>query len=290
MGDHFGAAPDRRGFILGTLGALALGPATVRAATGATGAGSAGAAALDLADPASALAAMLRLQGRIDGRDAPWWYFGRIYGVVGDSSPRLLVRFEGLEIMRLTPAAPGEYAATGVTTSFFQDPATKAVLETFANPYTGRTNVVTPNMIGGTANPITFYSAKGVRPGRVAPADWKPDGLHLTWDFHGESVWLAHDRVYPPGLPQPMGEASVARAKLADLADARRGFVPASFSSTYFAPFPKWMDMSGQPGHVIWHADGIKLDTVADLPPDFRARVEKLFPERLKALPYQPAA
>jgi hypothetical protein len=279
MGARSDAGTDRRGFILGTLGALALGPTAVRAA----GAG------FDVADPAQALAAMLRIQGRLDGRDAPWWYFGRIYGMVGESAPRLLVRFEGLEIMRLTPAAPGEYAATGVTTSFFQDPATKEVLETFANPWTGRTNTVTPNLIGGTANPITFYSASGVRPARVAPADWKPDGLHLTWDFHGEHAWLAHDRVYPPGIPQPMGESSVARARLADLGDAARAFVPASFSSTYFAPWPKWMEMAGQPGHVIWHADGVKLDSVAELPPAFRARVEKLFPERLRALPYLPA-
>lgn len=283
MDDHPGAGPDRRGFILGTLGALALGPAAARAAGGAT-------AAPDFADPAQALAAMLRIQGRLDGRDSPWWYFGRIYGMVGESAPRLLVRFEGLEIMRLTPAAPGEYAATGVTTSFFQDPATKQVLGTFANPYTGRANAVTPNLIGGTANPITFYSAKGVRPGRVRPEDWKPDGLHLTWDFHGEHAWLAHDRVYPPGIPQPMGESSVARARLADLADDARASVPASFSSTYFAPWPKWMDMAGQPGHVVWHADGVKLDSIAELPPAFRARVEKLFPERLQALPYRPGA
>ncbi len=113
---------------------------------------------------------MLRLQGRLDGRDAPWWYFGRIYGVVGESAPRLLVRFEGLEIMRLTPWARASYAATGVTTSFFQDPWTKQVLTTLANPYTGKTNTVTPNLIGGTANPVPFYSTRGVRPARVKAA------------------------------------------------------------------------------------------------------------------------
>lgn len=280
MDDFQVAGPDRRGFILGMLGALAL-PAAARAGSAAA----AGIPGVDLADPAQALEAMMRIQGRLDGRDAPWWYFGRIYGMVGESAPRLLVRYEGLEIMRLTPAAGGEYAATGVTTSFFQDPFSKAVLETLANPYTGRTVQVTPNLLGGTANPVSFYSAKGLRPGRVPAADWKPSGLHLTWDFHGDTVWFTHDRVYPPGIPQPMGESSVVRAKVADVADRGRAFVPASFSSTYFAPWPKWLDMAGQPGHVIWHADGVKLDSIAELPADFRARCEKLFPERLRALP-----
>jgi hypothetical protein len=281
MSDDGSAGHDRRGFILGTVGALLLAGRTAPAAAGKP--------ALDLADPGDALTAMLRMQGRPDGVDSPWWYFGKIYGVVGESAPRLLVRYEGLEIMRLTPAPGGEYAATGVTTSFFQDPRTKSVLETFANPFTGRTNTVTPNRLGGTADPVTFYSTRGVRPGRVAPADWSHDGLHLTWDQHGDTVWLSHDRVYPPGRPEPMGESSVARAKLADLHDLARPFVPAGFSSTYFAPWPKWMEMSGQPGHVIWHADGVKLESVADLPRDFRERMERLYPERLKALPYRPS-
>lgn len=275
------AGNDRRGFILGSMGALLF-------AHAARPAVAADKPALDLGKPADALTAMLRMQGRLDGRDAPWWYFGKIYGVVGDADPKLLVRYEGLEIQRLTPTGSGEYAATGVTTSFFQDPRTKQVLETFANPFTGKTNTVTPNLIGGSANPVVFYSTRGTRPGRVEPKDWQPEGLHITWDFYGDTVWVSHDRVYPPGRPQPMGESSVARAKLADLQDVSRGYVPAGFSSTYFAPWPKWLDMGGQPGHVVWHADGVKLDSVADLPADFRSRMESKFPERLKALPFEP--
>jgi hypothetical protein len=83
-----------------------------------------------------------------------------------------------------------------------------------------------------------------------------------------------------------MGESSVAKALVADLHDRSRTFVPTSFSSTYFAPYPAWMEMQGQPGYVIWHADGLKLESSDALPADFRARVEKLFPERLAAPPF----
>jgi hypothetical protein len=273
---------DRRGFVLGLTGLFVAGQGARAAVRGPVPPGG-----YDLADPADALQAMLRMQSRLDGRDAPWWYFGRIYAVLPGQAPLPLFRYEGLEIIRMTPAGNGEYAATGATTSFFQDWKTGQVMETFANPVSGRTNQVTPNLIGGKpGSAAAFYSAKGVRPGRVAPADWQPDGLELMWTQHGDAVWVSHDRTYPPGLPQPMGEASCARARVAELHDRARAFVPASFSSTYLAPYPAWMEMQGQPGHVMWHADGLKLESIDALPADFRARVEKLFPERLAAPPF----
>jgi hypothetical protein len=277
MDTHTGSGIDRRGFILGMAGTLA--------AAALPQAGRAVTAGFDLARPAEAMLAMLRMQARLDGRDAPWWYFGRIYGVVGEGAPRLLVRFEGLEIMRVSALPDDSYAATGVTTSFFQDPFSKAVLQEFANPYTGVTNTVTPNLIGGTGRPIAIYSDRGVRPARVKPEEWRHDGEHLTWDEHEGTLWLSHARQYPPGLPQPMGESSVVRARAADVHDRERVFVPAGFSSTYFAPWPAWMQMQGRAGHVIWHADGVKLESVEALPPAFLQRMREQHPARLAAVP-----
>lgn len=240
----------------------------------------------DLQDPAEALRALLRMQGRLDGKDAPWWYFGRIYGLLPGQAPVPLVRFEGLEIPLLTPTGDGEYAATGVTTSFFLDWSSKERLDRFANPVSGRVNTVQPNLIGGVpGRPAAYYSVRGARPGRVAAADWKPEGLRLSFDFYGDTVWLSNDRSYPPGLPQPMGESSVSRARTTELFNPDLDFVPASFSSTYFAPWPAWMEMQGQPGFVVWHADGLKLPSVEQLPPRFRGWMEQGYGERLKAPP-----
>lgn len=243
--------------------------------------------ALDLASPADALTAMLRMQGRPDGQDAPWWYFGRIYGLIPGQAPIPLVRYEGLEIIRYTRTPEDEYAATGVTTSFFMDWQSKQLLDTFANPVSRRTNPVKPNLIGGKPGAAAaYYSTRGARPGRVPREGWQPDGLRLSWDYYGSDVWLSVDRGYPPGIPQPAGESSVSRARVDDLHALDRPFVPASFSSTYFAPWPAWMDLQDQPGHVIWHADGVKLETVAQLPTRFRRWMDERHPERLAAPPY----
>lgn len=273
---------ERRSFLLGATGALIFGGTALAAKQpGQT---------LDLADPAQALTALMRMQGGLN-RDAPWWYFGRIYGVLPGLAPIPLVRFEGLEIQRFASAVGGEFPVTGVTTSFFLDWQSKERLQTFANPVSKRLNQVKPNLIGGSAGRVAaFYSKRGVRPGRTPAEDWKGEGLHLSWDYYEDTVWLSHDRSYPPGLPQPMGESSVVRARIADLHDVERDFVPAGFSSTYFAPWPAWMDMEGQPGHVIWHADGLKLESVAKLPARFRSWMDQLFPERLAAPAYSPPA
>jgi hypothetical protein len=47
----------------------------------------------------------------------------------------------------------------------------------------------------------------------------------------------------------------------------------------------KWMDMKGEPGHVIWHASGAKLRSIDDLPREYRERAEREYPERLSARP-----
>lgn len=267
---------ERRSLLLAAAGGFVIGGTALAAARPGL--------ALDLAQPADALTAMLRMQGRLDGADAPWWYFGRIYALVPGRPPVPLVRYEGLEIMRLTPAGSGEFAATGATTSFFLDWDTRKPLETFDNPLSGRRNDVMPNLIGGVPGSVAaFFSTAGVRPGRVPAADWQAPGLKLTWDYYDDTVWLSHDRSYPPGMPQPMGESSVAKAKIADLHDLDEPFVPTSFSSTYFAPYPRWMEMAGQPGHVVWHADGLKLASVARLPDHFRAWMDRRYPERLAA-------
>lgn len=269
---------ERRSFLFAATGAFVFGAAApaLRAATSP---------GLDLERPEDALTAMLRIQHRLDGEDAPWWYFGRIYGMLPGRAPVPLFRYEGLEIGRVFRAGD-EYGVTGVTTSFFLDWNTKERLDRFDNPVSGEVNEVRPNLIGGRAGFVAaWYSARGVRPGRVPPAEWRPDGLHISWDRYGDSIWLSHDRSYPPGLPQPAGESSVARASVADVLDTDRAFVPASFSSTYFAPWPAWMEMEGQPGYVIWHADGLKLESVERLPARFRRWMEDGYADRLHTPP-----
>jgi len=43
--------------------------------------------------------------------------------------------------------------------------------------------------------------------------------------------------------------------------------------------------MKDQPGHVIWHASGVKLRNIGELPREYRERAEREYPERMSARP-----
>lgn len=221
---------------------------------------------------------VLRVQGNADGSISPWWYTGFIYGVRGKEAPKPLVRFEGCEMYRFTRKPDGTFAQTGRTTTFFQDIATGEVLDTWLNPYTGKTVEVQPNLLGGAARMI--WSDAGQQwmwPDRPAPP---PSPHKIYWTTYGDHVWMRHDRVYPPGVPQPIGESSSTLVKRADLM-SQASSIPALFSSSYIAPWPRWMQMPDDAGHVMWHADGIKLMTLEDLPKAYLDRVRREHPDQL---------
>ena len=239
----------------------------------------------DLTLPEENLSAMLRMQASLVEEDVPWWLDGTIFAVVGEQEPKPLVRFQGWEVYWVRPLEDGSHELTGHTTSFYYDHVTGERLDTFENPYTGKTNTVTASVQGGGAGYGFNYSVKGVRPTRFL--DKMPDKpLRLQWSSVRDVIWMHAETQYPPGMSQPRKQRQTMFARLEDFVDPDVKNIPATFTSTVFQPWPKWMDMAGEPGHVIWHASGAKIGSLDDLPAEFRARLEAEHPERMSAYPF----
>jgi hypothetical protein len=267
--------------------------ASLAAGVGATGcaalpaAPASGRGALpDFSDPAVNLRQMVRMQGSAIEEDVPWWFTGVIFGVRGESEiPRPLVRFEGMEIYWFRHLG-GDYQLNGHTVTFFRDFETNEFLQEFRNPYTGRVDLVKPAVQGGN---LGFrYTKNGIWPERLSGETLgavpnKP--LRLQWHAIGEHVWLQHQTVYPPGMPPMHGQRQTMFAPRRDFLDEPIAALPAAFSSTVFMGWLKWMDMKGEPGHVIWHASGAKLRSIDDLPREYRERAQREYPERMSARP-----
>lgn len=229
---------------------------------------------------------LVRLQGSLREEDVRWWFTGVIFGVRGESeTPRPLVRFEGMEVYWFSHRGDG-FQLGGHTVTFFRDFETGEFLYEFANPYTGKREAVKPAVQGGNLG--FAYTRDGIWPVRL---DGTPFGepvkkpLRVQWHEMGPHIWLQHQTIYPPGMPAMHGQRQTIFAQRNDLLDSRQDSVAASFSSVVFMNWLKWMDMKDQPGHVIWHASGVKLQSMDQLPRDYRQRAEKEYPDRLSAKP-----
>jgi hypothetical protein len=229
---------------------------------------------------------LVRMQGSLREEDVRWWFTGVIFGVRGESeTPRPLVRFEGMEVYWFSHRGDG-FQLGGHTVTFFRDFETGEFLYEFANPYTGKREAVKPAVQGGNLG--FAYTRDGIWPVRL---DGTPFGepvkkpLRVQWHEMGPHIWLQHQTIYPPGMPAMHGQRQTIFAQRNDLLDSRQDSVAASFSSVVFMNWLKWMDMKDQPGHVIWHASGVKLQSMDQLPRDYRQRAEKEYPDRLSAKP-----
>lgn len=236
--------------------------------------------------PADHLRNLVRMQGSLDEEDVPWWFTGVIFAVPGDNStPVPLVRFEGMEIYWFQHKPDG-YFLGGNTVTFFRDVNTNAYLTELKNPWTGRTDAVKPAVQGGG---LGFkYTERGIWPARYNGEDLgspPPGPLWVQWHSLGDYVWLQHQTVYPPGMPAMHGQRQTMFVPRREFARRNNKRLPAAFTSVVFQGWPRWMNMGDQPGHVVWHASGAKMRSVADLPQQYRTRIEREFPARMTARP-----
>lgn len=239
----------------------------------------------DFSLPQENLEGMLRMTASLEQEDVPWWFDGTIFGIVGESEPKPLVRFEGWEVYWVRPVENSAYELTGHTVTFFYDIATGKMLETFDNPYTGQRNVVEAAVQGGGAGFGFNYSVNGVRLTKLL--DRLPEKpLLLQWSSVRDTIWMHAETAYPPGLKQPRKQRQTMFAPVDAFVDRSIRNLPTTFAATVFENWPRWMDMGDRPGHVIWHASGAKIDSLDELPGPFRTRLERDHADRMTAYPF----
>lgn len=273
-----GGSFSRRGFLAGAATLLAAGEALPRIG------GDLPTGAPDLGKSEENLDAVLRVTGSLREEDVPWWYDGTIFGIVGEQQPRPLVKFEGMELYWVRHLDNGEFELIGNTVTFFRDVESGKMIDKFQNPYTGETNTVKPAVQGGGPGRGFNYSVKGIRP--TPFIDAMPERpLILNWSFARDMVWLHNETQYPPGMPPPRAQRQTMFVPLDQFNDRAVKNLPTVFSSTVFMPWLKWMDMGDRPGHVIWHASGAKLESIEQLPSEYRARAESEYPQYMTADP-----
>ena len=234
----------------------------------------------DIPSPEANLAGFIRMMASTDEVDVPWWYNGTVYAVIGETqNPQPLFRFSGMELYLVSHLDDGTFELTGNTVTFFRG-LDDVWLEDFKNPMTGKTNKVQPATQGGGPGRGFNLSVNGVRFTKFM--DKIPDEpLKKWWSVAADKVWMNNDTVYPPGLTAPRAQSQSMFASVKDFNDPELPRLSSVFSSTVTMPWLNWMEMEGEPGHLLWHAAGAKLPSVDALPADYRQRIDAEYPERL---------
>jgi len=265
----------RREFLMG------LGLATVLASdkTESMVNGTVPSSAPDLTLPVNNLLSLMRMQSTLGNEDqVPWHYNGTLYFQKGSEQPIPMVKIEGMESYKVIPQDDGSYEILGNMLTFFRDVDSGEMIRDYRNPYTGKVNKVSPNIRRASLGRGLNISTMGSRP--TSFIDQMPDKpLILDWTFGPKTVWLHNQTSYPPGLSPPRVQRMTMFAPLDEFLDPNNLSLSTMFTATVLMPWLPWMDMDDVEGHTLWHASGVKLDSIDQLPEEYSKRMMAEHPE-----------
>ncbi|MCH2472763.1 MAG: DUF1838 domain-containing protein [Gammaproteobacteria bacterium] len=265
----------RREFLMG------LGLATVLASdkTESMVSGTVPSSAPDLTLPVNNLLNLMRMQSTLGNEDqVPWHYNGTLYFKKGSEQPIPMVKIEGMESYKVIPQDDGSYEILGNMLTFFRDVDSGEMIRDYRNPYTGKVNKVSPNIRRASLGRGLNISTMGSRP--TSFIDQMPDKpLILDWTFGPKTVWLHNQTSYPPGLSPPRVQRMTMFAPLDEFLDPNNLSLSTMFTATVLMPWLPWMDMDDVEGHTLWHASGVKLDSIDQLPEEYSKRMMAEHPE-----------
>lgn len=232
-------------------------------------------------DPRRSGLGQIKMEAALDGRAGIWGYRGLIYAVRPDCVPLPILGLDGGSAFWGHDMGGGAWEMTGTTMSFFTDPDSGRHLDTFTNPFTGKTDAVRANILAGGARMV--YPADGAAPhfvgqssaGESTPGGFvEADGAHpvgrVAWTTFAGGVAMTTDHAFEVPV-QPQLEARTIRADAASFFDPSVRRLPAQMTTTTITPWLRFMGMEGQPGHLVWHCWGEKVFDVADLADSYRA-------------------
>lgn len=264
------------------------------AAVPASGAKRQTGAPLGIEDPARAFRLWARLNADLDGRVLYLCQQGMVYGFrpqsdevpLADFARRLYGYRSGIA-RRAQPQPDGSIRIRSRSWFFYTDAESGTYIRKLRNPYTGAEVDCTPRM-----GPVTdqIHAMGGRVPDSAPfPLQSSEDGRPLRLDVTemGGHVWMRRNvfsRFKPPDTSWWKLEADLLThcARRADVIDESLGHVPNTTAHNLVAEWQTWMNMHGEPGHILFVGEGAFTHDPRELPDHFRAAVAAAFPGTLE--------
>lgn len=239
--------------------------------------------AADLDTAEGRLAAFRKMQcSTIDAKESFFWWTGNAYGRVEGQPDIRLFRVEGINVRRCATVEDPE-RGTGfrlITREIlvYQDPVTGEMLDTWENPYTGKT-VKVLHVANDPVNQPAQFPLR--RDGSEYQLPIMTNGNDWWWTaavplFYNNP--LAGDYQKYVGGTYHATEMFNFKGKLDDLLDANSDSAEPFVGWVRLAQWLPWMEMGSRAGKMYFHTGGKKVGDYENVPSDFRAIIEEHFP------------
>jgi len=205
-----------------------------------------------------------------DDADVLFWYHFTMFTVVPGGRPEPVVRWEGIELSHHRKLADGVYRIHGHNLSFPRDLRTGQWTNSARNPVTGAEVEVPPMAL--TEDPGYVYTPEGVIP--LDNPDAAPRIRIEQFLIEDDLVKIEQVRLPPASWPATFVETSANWSSRELFEDTALPSLPAGTAGAYVFPWPAWMQMEDQPGHMFANWSGRKLTSVSELPEEFLRRAQ----------------
>jgi hypothetical protein len=237
---------------------------------------------LDLNDPWDRLTALAKLRGSIDGRTVMWWMKGVRFGVVDKVVTPMFGMLIG-SFQRMQPVADEGFMLNMLELSYFTDLETGEVLDTFVNPYNGKTLQVPEQRLG--PYPVLMKPSGVVLPDVPAFGDIDLMTRVGPTIVHGDDVWIRDDSTVKVDSDHPMmgqhtyNELVTYRGRLSDINNPDLPSAPAEIMFQSVTSWREWFQADDVDGMTTARATGTKISNIEDFPPEYLAAARERNPE-----------
>lgn len=272
--------PNRRSVLIGASGLSLLG-ASGCAHQSTKNSVAAQPGLLDFSDPEDNLTGLVKVMGNLDG-SATWLSAqGRIFAIRNGEMPLPILGVEGVRRMKFTRKANG-YEMMTRDWAFYKDLNTGDLITSYQNPFTGKTNKVSPILTRPFAWDMTPDRGQQM-PDYTGEAYLIDRPLILPWTQEGDDVTLSLELLvkYTSGIGGGEWEHFLTTAS--ELNDPNLTSVSMRQVWTGHSPWMRWMEMGDRPGRTLWQSSGRKHASHTQLRPDFIRTVNAVFPGSLEA-------
>ena len=238
---------------------------------------------LDLSNPVDYMNALVQMRASLGPRLRMGFIKGVYYGVAEDRITPLYGVLAGT-FSKFKARADGTYDIYSFEVAYFTDWNSGELLDTYLNPYTGKTVKVPVTRMGPSHQVLTAQGTRVQGPAADLPG-FEFKNRFLPARVVGDDVAIVEENIAgtakgAKGPPFHYNEVTTLQASLKELS-AGKPHVSTRVHFSVVVSWRPWLEMGDMPGHLFGDGTGRHIDRIEDFPPYYVELTRKLHPDAI---------